>query len=140
MQAMKFSLKEMNNDHIVHLEDLKGTPILLTFWTSWCPDSAFDLMKKQALYEHMDPNRLKMLMINVIGREREANSPQKFIEKNGFTFPVVMDEGRKTYDAYGCEGVPSTFILNERLEIVHSYGEKATFIEIMEGVNQVINT
>lgn len=139
MRAKHFSLKEMKSGRIVHLEDLKGTPLLLTFWTSWCPDSYEDLLKKQALYERVDPKRLQMLMINVIGRERKESDPKVFIEKNGFTFPVVIDDGKKVYDAYQCEGVPSTFVLNEQQEIVRSYGEKATFLDIMEGIHAVIS-
>lgn len=139
MEAINFSLKCMNSGEIVHLIDYKGKPIILTFWVSWCPDCIRDLRAKQTLYESMDKDKLTFLSINVLGREAEDGAGKKFIEENNYTFPVLLDEGRKYYDLYECEGVPTTFLINENFEIVEKYGDKTPMSEIMIGIGKLLS-
>jgi peroxiredoxin len=36
----------------------------------------------------------------------------KFLEKNPYTFPVLLDAGRKVNTAFMVEGIPKTFIFD----------------------------
>lgn len=135
---MSFTLREVNSNNPYHLhEEAAGRPVMLTFWTSWCPDSNRDLHEKMRLYKYADASKLCFVTINVTGREGTIDL-QGYLEKQGFDFLVLKDEGTRVYDSFGCVGVPTTILLNERLEVVHSYGEQAKLTEIMDGLTDLI--
>ncbi|RSL33412.1 TlpA family protein disulfide reductase [Salibacterium salarium] len=138
MQAPDFELQDMFHQQNVHLEDFKGKPLMLTFWASWCPDSKKDLAQKQTFYDNLDSSQLQFLTVNVTGREGKEEDPISFMENNNYTFPVLCDKRTKTYDRYQCMGVPTTFILDENLNVVHRYNDKAAFIDIMKGLKPLI--
>ncbi|RSL33762.1 TlpA family protein disulfide reductase [Salibacterium salarium] len=139
MQAPEFELEDMFDQKQVQLKDFKGTPIMLTFWASWCPDSKKDLAQKQAFYDNLDDTKLQFLTINVTGREGKVEDAASFMKCSNYTFPVLRDNNTKTYDRYQCMGVPTTFILDEELNIINRYNDKATFLDIMNGIKSLIN-
>ncbi|MGY4690055.1 TlpA disulfide reductase family protein [Salibacterium sp. K-3] len=138
-EAPDFELSTLDGYAETRLHNLKGKPIMLTFWASWCPDSHRDLARKQSFYEHLDQNKLQFLTINVTGREGKMEDPVRFMEENGYTFPVLRDEKTKTYDKYQCIGVPTTFILDEELRVVNRFNDKAPFMDIIEGVKPLLD-
>jgi peroxiredoxin len=138
MQAKSFTLKEMKSNNTVSLEDLKGKPTMITFWVSWCPDCVNDLRQKNQLYTLMNKEKLNFITINVPGRENQAEAAGVFLEENDYHFPVLVDNGTKTYDAYRCMGVPTTILLDKELNIVASYGDKTAFSMILKGLNDLL--
>ncbi len=138
MKAPDFKLKKMNNEEEVSLQSFKGKPIMLTFWTSWCPDSQKDLHMKDQFFRSIQSDRLVFITINVTGREGSKEDGKSFIEKQEYTFPVLIDEGTKVYDAYRCMGVPTTVLINKEHEIVATFGDKASLTEILKHVGQIL--
>lgn len=139
MQAPSFSLIEYGSDQQVSLDDFTGKNVMLTFWASWCPDCHRDLPHKQRLYTSMDNNDIVMLAINVTGREGAEDDGLKFIENHGFSFPVLRDEGTKTYDTYQCTSVPQTILLNRKHEIKYRFDDEDDFINIFQALGKLIN-
>ncbi|TSB46967.1 TlpA family protein disulfide reductase [Alkalicoccobacillus porphyridii] len=119
------------------LDQFAGKAVMLTFWTSWCPDSRVDLSYKQRLFQVMDQTKLHMLMINVTARERIEHI-EAFVKDQGYSFPVLQDDGRTVYDAYGCKGVPTTVLLDRDHQIIATYGDQASFQEITTGLAPLI--
>lgn len=134
MKAIDFALRSLWTNEIVRLSQFQGQPVMLTFWVSWCPDCMRDLSAKHRFYEMMNKEKLAFLTVNVVGRERDRKAPKSFLEKNGYRFPVLLDEGRKYYDLYECQGVPATILIDENFNIAARYGDKAAFSEIMSGL------
>jgi cytochrome c-type biogenesis protein len=42
----------------------------------------------------------------------------QFMEKNGYDFPVLVDDSNATSAAYGVSGIPSTFVIGRDEQIV----------------------
>ncbi len=136
-QAPKFHLAQVGSEQSCSLDAFKNKIVMLTFWTTWCPDSKRDLFAKHRLFQSLNSKEVVLLMINVTGRERKVDL-KSFLEEHQFRFPVLMDEGTKVYDAYHCMGVPTTVLLNRNHQIVASYNDKSTFIEIMKGLSTLL--
>ncbi|KGP72537.1 TlpA family protein disulfide reductase [Pontibacillus yanchengensis] len=132
MKAPTFELQDMNGQTYSLEEDL-GNNVVLTFWTSWCPDSARDLPKKEQLFQSMDHEKVKMITINVVGRERNAQEGIDYATKF-LTQPTLFDQGTEVYDAYNSQGVPTTVLINREGEIVKQFGDKAQFLDIVEAI------
>ncbi|WP_165763697.1 TlpA disulfide reductase family protein [Halalkalibacter urbisdiaboli] len=137
MNAPTFALENIQTNEQWSLDQFINHKLMITFWASWCPDSQKDLKQKQALYESTNSDEVKMITINVTGRERGGDI-NKFLEENHITFPVLADDGTKTYDAYRCMGVPTTVLLNEHHEIIATYHDKSTFMDIMKGLSTLL--
>ncbi|ARK30367.1 TlpA disulfide reductase family protein [Halalkalibacter krulwichiae] len=138
IKAPNFTLASVDAKTNWSLDDASKKVTMLTFWTSWCPDSQKDLVAKQALFESMaTSNELEMIMIHVTGRDPGIHLTE-FLKKQRFTFPVYQDEGTKVYDLYRCMGVPTTVLINKDKEIAFVYHDKATIMDIMKGVSNLI--
>ncbi|WP_078553336.1 TlpA disulfide reductase family protein [Bacillus alkalicellulosilyticus] len=137
MKAPAFSLKDINDLEIA-LTDFKGKPVMITFWASWCPDSIKDLHQKNELFTSMDKDKLVFLTINVTGREGHEGDGPKFIAEQGYKFPVLLDKGTKTYDSYRCMGVPTTILLDKDQNIVATFNDRSTFMDIMNGLTKLV--
>lgn len=134
MHAPTFNLFTTTGE-IVRLEDYLGCNILITFWASWCPDCGKDLPKKEQLFQSIDKNNVKMLTINVAGRERDKADGIAYANKY-LTQPTLLDNGREVYDAFQCKGVPTTVLINKRGIIVEKLDDQATMIEIVESMGK----
>lgn len=132
-QAPTFSLKHALTNEEYSLSSYLGKSVMLTFWTSWCPDSRVDLALKQRLYQSMDQSKLEMLMINVTQRERIENVAD-FVKEQGYTFPVLLDDERIVYDQFECTGVPTTVLIDASGQIIATLGEQATFQDVTNGL------
>ncbi|WP_347548937.1 TlpA disulfide reductase family protein [Pseudalkalibacillus hwajinpoensis] len=138
MKAPCFELKEIRSGDPVRLSDYTGKPVMLTFWTSWCPDCMQDLPMKEQFYQHADPDTIGFLTINVTGRERSSDAGQDFASKNSLPFPVLADNGRETYEAYGCAGVPTTVLIDKNHNITHVFNDQSSFMDIVKALPAIM--
>lgn len=136
MKAPLFNLKTLDG-HTYYLEEDIGKVIVLTFWASWCPDSGRDLPKKEQFYQSINHDDMKMLTINVVGRERDEQAGIDYARKF-LTQPTLLDDGRKVYDQYNGDGVPTTVIINRNGEIAYTFGDKAEMIDIIKAIGEVL--
>lgn len=137
MHAPHFNLKYIDKEKCYNLKESRGSIILLTFWVSWCPDCSVDLPKKEHLFQSIDHARIKMLTINVTGRERDPNDGIRFAEKF-LSQPTLVDEGRKIYDAYNCTSVPTTIIIDQNGDICYRFADNANIVEMVSALGQLL--
>ncbi|WP_162232186.1 TlpA disulfide reductase family protein [Halalkalibacter wakoensis] len=136
-KAPEFSLPMVNSEKNWSLQNANKKVTMISFWTSWCPDSKRDIEAKQSLFQSMETDKMEMVMIHVTGRDPEVDLAS-FLSENGYTFPVLKDDGTKVYDLYQCMGVPTTVLLNEKKEVAFMYHDKATIMDIMNGVGALL--
>lgn len=98
----------------VTLSELRGQPVFLNFWATWCGPCVGEMPHMQTVYETYDG--LTMLAVNVWD---EGSDIQGFLEENGYTFPVGIDTG-DVGELYEVQGIPTTFILDKNGVIVFS--------------------
>ncbi|WEG18407.1 TlpA disulfide reductase family protein [Alkalihalophilus pseudofirmus] len=135
--APDFTLPALNGTDSVTLSALKGKVVLLTFFTTWCPDSKRDILEKQALFQSMNRDDVKMIFVHVTGRDSSVDL-SKWQEEMQLTLPVYMDLGTKTYDAYRCMGVPTTVLIDKDQSIKGLYNDKARMIDIIKGLGGLL--
>ncbi|MBP3274878.1 MAG: redoxin domain-containing protein [Butyrivibrio sp.] len=99
------------------LADYRGKIIFLNFWATWCPPCRAEMPDIQALYEKYSQDENSDVVILGVafpnqGDEKDAEGIAKFLEDNGYTYPVLMDEGATLQLPYYITAFPTTFIIN----------------------------
>ena len=112
-----FTLRDFEGE-LVHLEAILGKgPIILDFWATWCKPCVKNLSKLQQLYDEYKDQGLVVLAINEDG-PRSLSKVEPFARSLGLEFPILLDENREVALKYQVSGFPSTFVLDQKGEIV----------------------
>ncbi|WP_117168965.1 TlpA family protein disulfide reductase [Paraliobacillus sediminis] len=137
MLAPNFVLPFLNKKGNYQLKDDIGSIVILTFWASWCLDCSIDLPKKEQLYRSLNNSKVKMLTINVTGRERSQSAAVGFT-KEFLKQPTLMDNGTEVYNLFHCHGVPTTVLIDSTGHIYKQFSDKADFLDIVTTVGDII--
>ncbi len=115
-QAANFKLEALDG-HTVSLESLRGKVIFLNVWATWCEPCREEMPSMQTLYEDFKNNKdFVMLAVSQDTKGRSAVAP--YVEKNGFHFTILLDPENKISSSYEMSGVPETFIIDRKGQIV----------------------
>ena len=121
------------------LSDYQGQTVFLNFWATWCGPCKMEMPDIQALYENWDENAGDLVVLGVagpnIGREGSAEDIAAFLEENGYTYPVVMDDTGALFYQYGISAYPTTFMIDPEGN-VFGYVQGAVSREIMDDIIQ----
>ncbi len=110
-KAPNFSLKDLNGKN-VEFKNFKGKVVFLNFWATWCGPCKGEMPSLEALYQQFKGKDFVFLSISV---DYEGVRPVKeYIEKNRYTFPVLIDAKCETLDLYEVKGIPTTFIIDKK--------------------------
>ena len=93
----------------VRLSELRGRPILLNFWASWCdPCSAEAPVLEHIWQTYRDQG---LLVLGVDARDLSDNA-RAFDDQHGLTYPSLRDGDDSSERAYETVGVPETFLID----------------------------
>ena len=119
------------------LSDYQGQTVFLNFWATWCGPCKMEMPDIQALYEEWDENAGDLVVLGVagpgIGQEGSAEDIAAFLEANGYTYPVVMDDTGTLFYQYGISAYPTTFMIDPEGN-VFGYVQGAVSREIMDDI------
>ena len=108
MKAPPFSLKGLDGKKVV-LKDLKGMPIILTFWATWCSPCKEELPTLGRFAEGKK-DQLTILTMAIDGEDKKK--VRRFIEENRINLTVLLDEKEQTARTYKVRMVPTSFVIN----------------------------
>ncbi len=114
--APDFTLTDQyGNTHT--LSDYKGKTVFLNFWATWCPPCRAEMPEIQEIYEEYGENDSDVVILGIagpnLGQEGSAEDIADFLKDNGYTYPVVMDEGGLNAYLYGISAYPTTFMIDK---------------------------
>jgi cytochrome c biogenesis protein CcmG/thiol:disulfide interchange protein DsbE len=114
------SLRPRLGDGQLSVRELRGYPVVLNFWASWCVPCKEEARAFRASADRFR-GRVAFLGVDVQDLKSAARS---FLRRFKVNYVSVRDGGSdKTYTAYGLTGVPETYFIDTRGRvIVHSVG------------------
>lgn len=90
-------------------ESLKGSPLILHFWATWCPYCKKLQPGLEALYQKHRAQGLKLVGISF--REDEGATPQAVLQSRGLSFVTAIDGDTVALQDFGIKGTPTTFFI-----------------------------
>jgi len=112
--ASNFTLLDLENKQF-SLSDFKGKPVILFFWTTWCPYCRKELKQLNTMHAQFLRDGVELVAINV---EEPVDKVQRFIGSYPFSFRVLLDTDGKVAGAYGILGVPTYNLINKEGRIL----------------------
>lgn len=107
--ALDFTLQDLDGNSYT-LSDLKGQPIIINFWATWCAPCRIEMPELQATYEAYQDDGLIILALD---QEEPADVVGKFFhDEMGLTFTPLLDTEGQVAQIYGAVNFPSTFFVN----------------------------
>ena len=111
--APDFELKTLDGDK-VHLADLRGHPVMLSFWASWCGPCRHELPGLAKIYEEYKDKGLVILGINDEGK----GAARKYSEQAKLTFQTLDDGNLKAHRLYKVHSIPTIFLIDKNGKVV----------------------
>ncbi len=87
------------------LQSLRGQPVLVHFWATWCPICELEQSSIEALATDYP-------FISVAMRSGSANEVSAYLLQQEVAYPVVNDPDGVLAERYGVSAVPVTFVLD----------------------------
>lgn len=102
----------------VRLSDMRGTPVVLNFWASWCPPCKAEMPDFEEIAKEYE-GKVAFMMVNLTdGASETQSSAQAFIDSMGYTFPVYFDLDSEAAYTYGIQSIPNTFFIDSEGRLV----------------------
>ncbi len=107
-RAPDFELEDLNGQK-VQLSDLRGKPVLLNFWASWCPPCRKEMPDLQ---EFASQYSEKIHVIGINWNDQQT-TVQAFLDQYRVTYTNLLDTNGKVFVRYELTGLPTSFFIDE---------------------------
>lgn len=129
--APAFSVTGMNTGEPLSLAELRGTPVVLNFWASWCVACRAEAARLQAAHLRYERELGAIRMIGIAIQDTLEDA-RAFAQEHGKTYFLAMDSPAGDISLnYGLYGVPETFFIDGNGIIRHKHIGEITW-EVLE--------
>ena len=90
------------------LAALRGKVVLVNFWATWCPPCRKEMPDMEKLYRQFAGKGFVVLAIS----DEDRETVEGFLAKQKYTYPVLLDPGRKVHTAFDVDGIPKSFLFD----------------------------
>jgi thiol-disulfide isomerase/thioredoxin len=117
----------------MQISTLKGHPIVLDFWATWCGPCAAQAPILDRIARRHQKKGLIVLGINA---EDPPEAIRAYAAKKGLSYPMVLDVTKEAFARYGVSTLPSVVVINKEGRIVRYFTgliDEASLDEVIAG-------
>jgi peroxiredoxin len=114
-EAPDFQLKDASGK-VWSLKALRGRPVLLNFWATWCPPCVEEIPGMEELARRVG-DRAVVLAVSV---DEDWDTVKRFFPR-GTSLSVLLDTSKNVPKSYGTEKYPETFLIGADGQIKHAF-------------------
>lgn len=104
-QAPNFRLESLDGE-TVSLESFRGSPVILTFWATWCQPC----LKEIPIFNSIEAGS-KAKVVSVSLDDEGLSVVQPFVQQHGLNYPVLLGN-QEVFMRFGGIGIPYTLLLS----------------------------
>lgn len=109
--APDFTLTTLNGE-LLTLSELRGYPVILNFWASWCAPCRDEMLLLNRASEQFSDRGLRIVGVNVTAKDTVANA-RAFADQFAIGYPIVFDDvGIVSFGRYSVLGLPTSVFVD----------------------------
>lgn len=113
--APDFTYTDLATGKAVKLSDLKGKPVFINFWATWCPPCVKELPLFAAKYpEYQD--KIKFVAVSI---DEGIADPKEFVQTKQYQLPFGHVEPAKIAQSYQIEAIPTSILIDADGNIIN---------------------
>lgn len=94
----------------LRLSDLRGKPVVLNFWATWCPPCPTEMPALEALWQQYQPYGVTVLGVD---QGESTATVERFARGMvGTTFPLLLDTDLHIGSLYAVRALPTTVFID----------------------------
>jgi cytochrome c biogenesis protein CcmG/thiol:disulfide interchange protein DsbE len=113
--ALAGTLRPALADGRLGLRELRGVPVVLNFWASWCPPCREEAPRLERAWRS---GRGRGLLLVGLDMQDLTGDARDFILEFAISYPNVRDPGDDVAREWGVTGLPETFFISSRGRVV----------------------
>jgi cytochrome c biogenesis protein CcmG/thiol:disulfide interchange protein DsbE len=115
------------------LSSLRGKPVVLNFWATWCPPCRAELPELQAASQRY-AGQLDIIGVN---QAEPAEGVTAFAQQFGLTFPIPLDINADASRRYAVRSLPTTFFVDRAGVIRHIQSGPLTEATLAQALKKI---
>jgi len=108
--APDFSLQDEKGE-TYRLADLRGRPLLVNFWASWCGPCRAEMPALEKVSQRYREQGFLVLGVNATNQD-DAKAASAFAQQLGLSFPILFDQDGSASRLYQVRSLPSSFLID----------------------------
>lgn len=117
--APDFTVTDMASGKSVKLSDLRGKPVYINFWATWCPWCKVEMPDIQKVYKARKGD-IYFLLVDADARENQ-DMIKKFAKDNNLSLPQMFDATGEVANSYLIRALPTSVFIDKRGVITTIY-------------------
>lgn len=93
----------------INLADLRGQPVLVTFWATTCPGCVAEIPHLKNLYSELGPQGMELIAVAMSYDPPEQVAAM--VEERDMFYPIVLDKDDRIANAFGDIRLTPTTVL-----------------------------
>lgn len=130
--APDFTMLDLEGNEVT-LASFFGKPIVLNFWASWCGPCKSEMPEIQEFYQEYGTD-VHFILVSV---DDSLETAKKFIEDEGYTFPVYFDNTSLGGYSYGASSIPLTYFIDTDGQMVAYFRGAMSESILQQGIDLI---
>jgi peroxiredoxin len=135
--APDFTLQTLDGQ-TVRLADMRGRPVVISYWATWCGPCKIELPILQSLSQQYAQTGIQILTVNAIEQDK-VDAVQGLITQMGLTMPVLLDQQNQFQSAYKQLFFPTSYFIDSNGVVRFIKLGDASEAELRGNVEKLIN-